>query len=307
MVTNYFRTIKDDSIKEVSEIRNGVWIHAVNPTEEELQGLSETLSLDMAILDDARDLFEVPRLERTDSATYFFTRYPLSNKTDETDTAPLLIVIGESFVLTVALKSVPQLDSFLEGRKSLFTTQKVKLFISLMQEITISFERQLIALRKAVHKDRIQLTKIGSKEIVRFVNYEHKLNDMSAAVLPTNLALKQAMSGNYMPVYDDDRELVDDLRIDNAQVVESARILLKTIQNVRNAAEAILANDLNNRIKTLTVLTILLTVPTIVSSLFGMNVDLPFAEESYGFALVLAIVITLMGLGIWYFKKNEWL
>jgi magnesium transporter len=130
---------------------------------------------------------------------------------------------------------------------------------------------------------------------------------MVAAVLPTNVALQQVTKGGYMPVFEDDREMVEDLRIDNTQVVESARALLKTIQNVRNSAEAILTNTLNNRIKILTVLTILLTIPTIISSLFGMNVPLPFAEQSYAFGFVLLLVLGTVGIALAYFKKNDWL
>jgi magnesium transporter len=114
------------------------------------------------------------------------------------------------------------------------------------------------------------------------------------------------MGGSYMQIFADDKELIDDLRIDNEQVVDSARILLKTIQNVRNASEAILANNLNNRIKTLTVLTILLTIPTIISSLYGMNVPLPFADSAHSFLFVLLMVAGLVTLLGWYFKKNDW-
>jgi len=100
--------------------------------------------------------------------------------------------------------------------------------------------------------------------------------------------------------------LIDDLRIDNDQVVDSARILLKTIQNIRNASEAILANNLNNRIKTLTVLTILLTIPTVISSLYGMNVPLPFADNPYAFLIVIGVVGLAVSFMVWYFKKNDW-
>ena len=165
----------------------------------------------------------------------------------------------------------------------------------------MSFERQLVNLRRSVHKDRAKLRKIGNQEIVRFVNYEHKLNDMVAAVLPTNV-VQQVMNGSYMNVFADDREMVDDLRIDNTQVVESARALLKTIQNVRTSAEAILTNTLNNRIKTLTVLTILLTIPTIVSSLYGMNVSLPLAD-TVAFGFVLIIILLAVGIALGYLKR----
>ena len=141
---------------------------------------------------------------------------------------------------------------------------------------------------------------------MRFVNYEHKLNDMVAAVMPTNVSLLQVLDGGYMQVYETDKELVDDVRIDNAQVVESARSLLKTIQNVRNASEAILANNLNNRIKALTVLTILLTIPTIVSSLYGMNVQMPLQDSVYAFYMVIGVIAVTVVILVWYFRKNDW-
>lgn len=306
MITYYFRTIKDSSLKIIAEPRTGVWIQVVDPTSDELDALAEQHDLDRTVLEDAVDFFEVPRLERVGKVTYFFTRYPFEQHAEDTETAPLLLAVGESFVMTVSLKAVPQFARFTSGEEVVHTTQKTKLFIQLMQSITRSFERQLIRLRRAVHKDRAQLRDIGNREIVRFVNYEHKLNDMVAAVLPTNVALQQVLSGNYMQVYDDDREMVEDLRIDNAQVVDSSRVLLKTIQNVRNAAEAILANNLNNRIKTLTVLTILLTIPTIVSSLYGMNVPLPLQEEPAAFIVVVTLIIGGVAAAGWYFKRHEW-
>ncbi|MFW6210323.1 MAG: magnesium transporter CorA family protein [Patescibacteria group bacterium] len=306
MLTTYFRTIKDDTLKSLSEWRSGVWIHAEMPTEIELQQLVSELGVDETILEDATDFFEVPRLERSDGVTYFFTRYPYEQSAEDAETAPLLIAVGESFVLTVSQYPVPQFEPFTSGTRVVHTTQKTKLFIQLMQVLTSSYERQLIRLRRAVHKDRAKLRKIGNREIVRFVEYEHKLNDMIAAVLPTNTALQQVLGGGYIQIYDDDRELVEDLRIDNAQVVDSARTLLKTIQNVRSAAEAILANNLNNRIKTLTVLTVLLTVPTIVSSLFGMNVALPLEGTPYAFLYIVLFVSLVVALMVWYFKRHEW-
>lgn len=306
MITHYFRTIKDTELKVIPAIRSGVWIHAESPTDAELNQLIEQLSLDSDLMEDAQDFFEVPRLERESGITYFFTRYPYNEQKEDTDTAPLLIVIGESFVLTVAQRPVPQFDTFLNGKTVIYTTKKTKLFIEIMQVITRSFERQLIGLRRAVQRDRVKIRKIGNQEIVRFVNYEHKLNDMVTAVLPTNTALQYVLSGTYMQVFDDDKDLVEDLRIDNMQVVDSARTLLKTIQNVRNATEAILTNTLNSRIETLTVLTILLTIPTIVSSMFGMNVPVPMGSAKYGFLVVIIIILLAVSIVAWYFKRNDW-
>jgi magnesium transporter len=177
----------------------------------------------------------------------------------------------------------------------------------MMQTVTESYEKQLVVLRRNVHKDRAKLRRIGNREIEKFVTYEHKLNDMIAAIVPTNTALNKVMKGNYMQMYPEDVEFMEDLIIDNTQLIESARSVLNTIQNVRNATEAILANNLNTTIKTLTVLTILLTIPTIVASLFGMNVPLPLAETPHAFWMVVGIILASVGFVVWYFKKNQWL
>ncbi len=307
MITYYFRTIKDESLKEIADLRTGVWIHAVSPSITELTELFKKLALDEDLIEDVQDFFEVPRFERTGGATFFFTRYPFNEKKEDTDTAPLAIIMGESFVLTVAQRDLPQFKSFLTGKEVVHTTQKTKLFIQMMQEITVSYEKQLVVLRRNVNRDRAQLRKIGNREIERFVNYEHKLNDMISAIVPTNTALQQITKGNHIQMFNEDVEMMEDLIIDNTQLVDSARSVLKTIQNVRSATEAILANNLNTTIKTLTVLTILLTIPTIVASLFGMNVPLPVEDTPHALWAVVGIILASVGFVVWYFRRNEWL
>ncbi|HMA78675.1 MAG TPA: magnesium transporter CorA family protein [Candidatus Paceibacterota bacterium] len=306
MITHYFRTVKDSELKELPKSRSGVWTHVIDPTDEEIAQLVGEYSLDEAILEDARDFFEVPRMERSQGATYFFTRYPYTQNQEDIDTAPLLIVMGESFVLTVALKEVPQFKPFIEGTEVVVTTQKAKLFIQIMAALTTAFERKLVRLRRAVHRDRAKIRQIGSREIERFVNYEHELSDMTAALIPTNAWLNQVTTGNFMQLYNDDIELMEDLMIANSQLVDSARTVMKTIQNVRSATEAILTNRLNTTIQTLTVLTILLTIPTVVSSIFGMNVPIPLADAPWMFAAILTTIGLCVLITVLVLKRNRW-
>lgn len=306
MITHYFRTVKDSELKQLPESRSGVWTHVVNPTPEEIATLVTLYALDEAILEDAQDFFEVPRMERSQGATYFFTRYPYNQNQEDVDTAPLLIVMGESFVLTVALKEMPQLKRFIEGVEVVVTTQKAKLFIQIMTAIITSYEQKLVRLRRAVHRDRAKIRNIGAKEIEQFVNYEHELNDMTSALIPTNAWLNQVTTGSYMQLYNDDIEFMEDLMIANSQLIDSARSVMKTIQNVRGAAEAILTNRLNATIQTLTVLTILLTIPTIISSVFGMNVPIPAANQPWMFAAILIAIVAMVGAAVWLFRHNRW-
>ena len=307
MITHYFRTIKDTELKVLDASRTGVWTHVIKPTDEELAELVDLYALDEAILEDARDFFEVPRLERSQGATYFFTRYPYDDPEEDAETAPLLIVMGESFVLTVALREVPQFKRFVTGKEVVHTTQKAKFFIQLMTALTDSFERKLVRLRRSVHRDRAKLRVITNRDIKRLVDYEHELNDMVAAIVPTNVWLQTVTKGNYMQLYNEDVELMEDLMIANSQLVDSARSVLKTIQNVRSATEAILTNNLNATIRTLTIITILLTIPTIISSLYGMNVPLPLMDHPLAFWLVIVAILAVVAGVMWIFKKSRWL
>lgn len=307
MITHYFKTLKDTELKKIDAVRTGVWTHVVAPTEEELVNVIGEYGLDESIVSDVQDFFEVPRMEKSGSATYFFTRYPFDEQDEDIDTAPLLIVMGESFVVTLAMREVPQFKAFIEGETDVHTTQKARFFIQIMDTLTKSYEYELMRLRKSVQSNREKLRKIGSREIERLVNYEHELNDMIAAVVPTNIWLQQVTTGNYMQLFSEDVELMEDLMIANSQLIDSARSVMKTIQNIRSATESIMANKLNATIQTLTILTIILTIPTIVASLYGMNVPLPLSTNPLAFWMILTIIVLAVSVVILIFKKSRWL
>ncbi len=306
MVTYYFRTLKDETLKTVAEVRTGIWVHAVAPTDEEEAQLISDFGLDADIVRDARDFFEVPRLERSGTLSYFFTRYPFRDEQEGSETAPLLIVMGESFVITLSVREVPQFSPLIDGVLTVHTTQKAKFFIQIMDLITRSFDSELRRLHKAVYKDRARLRTIGPRQIERLVDYETRLNSMVDALIPTNAWLQQVMTGNFMQLYSEDMALMEDLMIANSQVVNSARSILKTIQNVRSAIEAIMTSRLNNALRILTVLTILLTVPVVVASLYGMNVPLPAQESPWAFLVIVFIVCSIMVALMILFQKKKW-
>lgn len=306
MITYYFRTIKDEEVKELTEPRTGVWVNVVNPDEEELVALTKTFSLNEDVIEDARDPYEVPRLERSQGATYFFTRYPLRGEQQENSTVPLLVIIGESFVITISPKELPLFKKMIAGEEEVYTTQKAKFFIKIMDTITHAFDRELLRLRKNVHKDRVRIQSIGTREIERLVQYENVLNNMIDALLPTNTGLQQITAGSYMQLFNEDVEEMQDLVIANGQVVNSARSVLKTIQNIRSSTEAIMTSKLNTSLSVLTVLTILLTVPLVIASLYGMNVDLPFKDGQYTFYGILVFNVVVLAILVAIFKKKDW-
>ena len=307
MITYYFRTLKDEKLQVYDTGRSGVWVHVEHPTDDELASLVQEFNLDASILRDAQDFFEVPRFERSTGGNYFFVRYPYDDTSEDIDTAPMLIVVGESFVLTLALREVPFLKPYFEGNTEAYTTQKAKFFLQIMSTMVAQYDKDLVRIRRAVYKNRVRLRVIRAHDIEHLVQYEQTLNDILSALIPTGAWLEQVLRGNNLQLFTEDTQLFEDLMIANQQVVDSAKTILKTIQNIRSAYEVLLSNTLNTTIRRLTALTILLTVPTIAASLFGMNVAIPLGGHPHAFWLVVVLIFAVMGL-VWHaFVRNRWL
>jgi magnesium transporter len=307
MITYRFRSVKDDTLEVISEARPGVWIDVTSPTEGEIATLSRDFGLDVSILTDALDYFEVPRFERSGTASYFFTRYLLDDEPGHADTAPILFVIGESFVCTLTISETPFLARFRSGEHVVITTQKTKIFLEFMKTIADEYQIELTKIRRNVNRARTELRKIRNRNIERLVEYENALNDIANAIVPTNAWLTQVLTGNYLQLFTEDRALVEDLTIANNQLRDSATSILKASQNIRSAYESILTNNLNTTIRMLAAFTVILTIPMTISSLYGMNVSLPLSGSPYAFTLILSVIFVSMLATWYYFSQKRWL
>jgi len=307
MVEHYFKTREDTTLSKLSKPKTGVWTHLSSPSETELNELIRLYDLDTDIVEDIKDVFEVPRFEKDGAIAYFFTRYPYDVQDVDIDTAPILFILGETFLITVTEEEVPFLNPFIEGKRDFSTVHKTQLFLELMSEIVVKFERKLTRTRRLVYKDMGRIRSIRGRDIQRLVFLEQELNETISALIPTNAWLHQLTKGDYIQMFGEDRDMLDDLLISNNQLVDSAQSILKTIQNIRGASEAMLTQNLNSTIRTLTVFTIVLTIPTLVSSFFGMNVVLPFQKSEHGFLIVIAIIAVCVGTTVYFFKRNRWI
>lgn len=311
MLAYYFRTLKDKEIKKIDAPRVGMWIHVETLTEKEITALVDEHGLDRGLLEDANDFFEVPRFEHHGSVSYLFTRYPtVDENSGEVITKPILLAVGENFVLTASFGKPPFFKMFFSesARKiELYTTQKAKFFISVMHAITAEYTRSFITIRKEVRESRVPLDKITDKDLEQFVKYENTVNDYISSLVPTNIALIRLRAGKHLPLFKEDEEIMEDMLLANSQLVENGKALLKSIQNIKNAYMTVMSTKLNTTVRTLTALTILLTIPTIVSSLFGMNVPLPLRDNPLAFWAVIAIIMISAGVIGYLFARNKWI
>lgn len=151
------------------------------------------------------------------------------------------------------------------------------------------------------------ISNLRPRDIAIFVEYERKLNDYLDALIPTNTALEKLLSGKYLRLYEDDRDLVEDLSIDTEQQITRCKSMLRTITNVRDSYRALMDTRLNETIRLLTVITLALTIPTALAGLYGMNVDLPGNETSpHMFWIITGLsILTAGGMSYYFLRKRH--
>lgn len=307
MIHHYLRTASDEPLTEVDKTEPGVWTHVAGHSDEEIAAIIADYGLEETIVEDIKDFFEVPRFELEEGKAYFFTRYPYDVKDHDIDTAPVLFILDNDSIITIAEQEVPFLKAFTDGRRQFVTTDNTLLFLQFLTALMVAYERKLTRTRKLVYRDMGRVRRMSAKDLQRLVFIEQELNEMISALVPTNVWFSHLTKGNHLRFKEEDKELLEDLLIDCGQLIDSAKTILKTIQNIRVASEAILAQGLNNTIRTLTAVTIVLTIPTLVSSLFGMNVPLPIQDYPHAFWVVLGIIMTAVGVTVYFFSKNRWM
>jgi magnesium transporter len=308
MISYYHSTARARALAKLDEPKAGSWCHAVEPSKKELDKLAVDFNLDRDLLEDAVDIYEAPRIEVDSGNTYIFTRYCYPEG-QEIATEPLLIIYTSNNIITVKRTHSSVLDQLINGNLAILTTQKTKLFLHMLEQINHSYSLQLNFIIKKILRSRAQLRRsvVRSGEIIQFVEIEEDLNEYLSALQPQALVLTKLETGRYMKLYDDDKDLIEDIKLNTNELIELAKTRVKTAINIRQAYDAIATNNLNKIFKRLTSIAIFLAVPTIVSGIFGMNVNLPFEHSRYAFLYVLGIITVIVLVMVNYFEKRDYL
>ncbi|MCK5591137.1 MAG: magnesium transporter CorA family protein [Candidatus Pacebacteria bacterium] len=311
MIKIYQKTVRDIRMRTIKQIKVGSWVYVTRPTEEEIKQLVEELKLEEDLIRDGLDPYEVPRLEVKDEIVYIFTRFPHHNN-NEILTSPVLIAIGPDFVVTLSKENTDFLDKFIQKTKKgvmkdFSTTQKTKLVLLILHEINSCYTNFLTKIHKQVKSAQVRLEHITNKNIVQLVGFEGTLNDFLSALQPTNEILQTLLSGKIIKLYEKDKDITEDLLLSNGQLIGACKSRLKMMTNIRETYSTIMTNDLNRVIRLLTVITILFTIPNIISSFYGMNISLPFAESPLAFAGIIITILVVSIILLLIFHKNKWL
>jgi len=306
MIQYYYKTVRNDEFQLIPQVKEGCWIHAEDPTTEDLAALSQLLGLEQTDLQDCLDKFEVPRVERIRNTVLIFTRHPSEYETG-LYTSTLAIIIAPHYIATVSPHQCHLVQNFLQVKNKFSTLQKSKLLISVLFKITQDFTIHIRRVRHNVLTQEKEMISVNSEDIATLTKNEEVLNQYQSTLMPLRRVLEAITSGRYTSLYEKDQELLEDLLNAVKQSEDLCSISLKSIRSLRDSYQIIFTNNLHKTIKLLTALTILFSIPTMIASLYGMNVKLPLASHEFAFFYLLGATCFFIILAVLYFQRKRWL
>jgi magnesium transporter len=308
MITIFYSKARERALQTLDNPRTGSWIAVTNPDDAELDKLAEDFGLDRDNLADAIDPFEAPRVEIEDKRVYIYTRYCYPEGLDIA-TEPLLIISTDEHLITIQRTDTDILARLTNDIIDFVTTQKTKTILQIMHEINLSYERQLNRVSKRILqlRGRMRSGDLNKREFIGIIELEEDLNEFLSALQPQALLYSSLLGGKYLKLYEQDRDIIEDIERSTSELIEQLRGRLRTLGNMRAAYDAIATTNLNATFKRLTSIAIFLTIPTIIGGLWGMNVPVPLQHTQYAFWFVLALIGLLISMAIWFFDRKKWL
>lgn len=306
MISFIYKKSTDTEAKTRNEFTYGAWVYVETPTDDELAYITDTFKLDSGLLNDALDINEVPRIEQEDGIIYLFTRFVIQLN-NQFITTPVLIIYKKKLVITVVPKHVPQLYSLISRKGTWSTYDAESLVLLLLTTLNSTIERCLINMSRLIQQSRIQVEKIGNRELMQFVDVENSLHDINVLLVRLENLISTLLKKSWFKGSEEEEELLKDIYLAVQQMLDIVKVNIRTVVNTRDALSTIMTANLNRVIKLFTSLTVLLTVPMLVATFYGMNIQLPLADSSQAFIIIMSgVAIVSVSLTILFIKK-DWL
>ena len=308
----YYKT-DDRLIHEEKTIDKGVWIHMVDPSVEESQFVANALDVDVADIRAALDAEESSRIELEDGYTLILVDVPATEIRHEKanyTTIPLGIILTQDVIVTVCMEELPVLQAFLNTRVKEFSTKKKLRFVyQILYRISVVYQGNL----RTIDKKRMEIEeRVGNdtreEDLIALHELESTLVYFTTSLRAGAVVLDRLTRYKRLEQYPEDKELLDDVIVENKQAIEMAMIYRDIINGTRELMSSVMDNRLNNVMKYLTSITIIMAVPTVISGLYGMNVEktgMPLANTPLGFGIICLLTLIICVVIFLILKKKK--
>jgi magnesium transporter len=308
MITIYKNT--ESGLSILTEPVQGCWIHLQDPTTQEIQTISD-LGIPQDYLTYPLDLDERARTEREDGDLLVILRIPYYQGADADIpyiTIPLGIILTDKYLITVCKLQNEIIESFISGRiRNLSTGKRNRFLLRLLHTSANQYLQHLRIITKTVDYLEDQLQKsTRNREVLELLKYQKSLTYFTTALKSNELLLERLDRSQLFKAYPDDEDLLDDVITENQQAIEMTSITSNILSGMMDAFASIISNNLNAIMKFLAAITIVLSLPTIVASFYGMNVHLPLQEHPLAFIFTVGVSLSLCIIVIVIFIKRDW-
>lgn len=310
MITIYKTT--ENRLEIIEEVVNNCWINVVDPTAAEIERL-EQMGLPRDFVTYPMDMDERARTEREEDGTLFMLiRVPYFQglKVDiPYITLPVGVITNNKFIVTVCRRTNEVIQEFTSGRLRNLETNKRNRFI--LRLLLATANRYLGYLREIdrvidVLEDQLQRSQ-RNRELLELLKYQKSLVYFTTALKSNELMMERLQRVQFFRMYEDDVDLLEDVITENQQAIEMTNISTNILSSTMDAFASIISNNLNVVMKFLASATIVVNLPTIVFSFFGMNVDLPFQGlGNWAHLIITGISLAIMTLVVLIFVRRDW-
>lgn len=284
----------DDGLRQIDNFEEGCWIALTNPTATELLQVSDRYQVDINDLRAPLDEEERSRIEVEDAYTLILVDIPTleeRNKKDRYVTIPLAILLTKDSIITICLEETPILKSFMDGRvRDFFTFKKTRFILQILYKNASAYLQHLRVIdRKSEEVERKLHASTKNRELIELLELEKSLVYFTTSLRGNEVVLEKLLKTENIKQYPEDTDLLEDVIIENKQAIEMANIYTGILSGTMDAFASVISNNLNIVMKFLATVTIVLSIPTMISSFFGMNfINIPGGEAKYGFYIVTA-------------------
>jgi len=309
MITFYKNT--ENGLAVLNEPVDNCWINVIDPSPEE-QARLVALGIPHDYIVYPLDLDERARTERENGELLIILRIPYFQG-KEADipylTVPLGIILTPTYIVTVCRQDNQIFQDLISGRvRNLSTAKRYRFVLRLLLATATMYLNYLREITKAVDalEDQLQLS-TRNKEVYGLLKYQKSLTFFTTALKSNELMVERLQRSRLFNQYPEDDDLLDDVITENQQAIEMTNITSNILSGMMDAFASIISNNLNTVMKFLASVTIIINLPAVFSSFFGMNVDLPFMEHPFAFWIILSFsMIVTFGVG-YVFAKRDWM
>lgn len=310
-----YKTQDDKSLVQlnINDAESGSWFNMINPTFEEMQKVSIVLDLDESFLRNSLDADERSRIEFEDGNLLVITNVPFMDEQGNFDTLPLGIISTPESFITVCSRENKIISSFNEETSDFFDTRnKTNFMLNILFRAAKFYLRYLNIINKQTERIEDSLRKTTSnKELFQLIEVQKSLVYFTTALKDNQLVLQKILRMVNAPAFqqvlkfnEDDIDLLEDVIIENKQAIEMVEMHRTILESMMDGFASIINNNVNVVMKFLAAMTIILSIPTMLGTFWGMNVPVPFAHNMWGFLIVILLSIMAAAIAAMFFSRK---